>query len=199
MTQRVYVKVNALPASVQRALEACGYHKADLPLEARDTVNIMCAGGNGYRSFAVILNLETGARTAHYGSWGGPNPFAESAKRRVDSDDTSHTIPPNGAVILGSEEGGKSTLATLIVRPDAMPAYLPAAPTLSEIEIAALHAYRLKSGPYRQDALRASKATPDVIDSLVARGYLSRNRAGATTLTTEGKNVVAQTKAPSRY
>lgn len=46
----------------------------------------------------------------------------------------------------------------------------------------------------RKDYLAENKVTPVEVDSLVSRGYLSRNKAGATQITTEGKNAKGNAK-----
>ena len=46
----------------------------------------------------------------------------------------------------------------------------------------------IKGGEYRRDEMRRRNVSAATVDSLVERGYLKRNRAGATQITTQGKN-----------
>lgn len=183
-----YIPTSKLPAVVQNALENVGYHRKDIGVNARESVSIACSGGDGYRGFAVIINLGTGERQFLYGSWGGANPW--NPTNRVDLDTQEHTIPVNGCVILGSEGGSRPVYASVYVRPDAIVAMLPPAVDATEDEKRVLYAYRgLKSGPYRKEFLDKIPNVTKIVDDLVARGLLKRAKNGATQITTEGRNV----------
>jgi hypothetical protein len=61
--------------------------------------------------------------------------------------------------------------------------------TLTDSEQQAIYCFAaIKGGEYRRDEMRRRNVTDDVVDSLVSRGYLKRNKAGATQITTKGKN-----------
>ena len=71
-----------------------------------------------------------------------------------------------------------------------LPAKVPNMLTERDKRILVIHR-GIKSGPYRQEALREIKATSTDLDGLVALGYLNRNKAGSISLTQEGRMVVA--------
>lgn len=182
-----YIATKALPATMQNALASVGYHRKDIAVSAKERVSIQCFGGDGYRAFAIILNYATGEHQTLWGSWGGPNAF--NPQNRVDTDSQEHEIPVNGAVILGRIGGDQPVSASIYVRPDAITAMLPPAPTVTDEEKQILAAYRgLKSGPYRQEAIARVKDSAKLIDSLVERGFLKRSKNKAIQLTTEGRN-----------
>jgi hypothetical protein len=81
--------------------------------------------------------------------------------------------------------------ASLTVRPDGLDPSLLAAPAVSEREATILACFRALKSSARPGYLARGKVTPEEIDSLVSRGYLSRNRAGSTAITTEGRNASA--------
>lgn len=72
----IYVAVRDLPATLRGALDAVGYRKADVRIEARDTYVLQDWGMAGSRAFTCAVDLATGARRVTYGSWGGPNGVA---------------------------------------------------------------------------------------------------------------------------
>ncbi len=187
-----YVNVKDLPAPVQAALSSVGYGSKDIRVEAASTVVLSASGGNGYRAFTTLVNLTAGTHRTEWGSWGGANMF--SPHNAVDNDDRSYTLPADGCAVTGHVGGGKPVYAVVRVPASMVDRMLPAADeSLTDVERATLGCFKgLKSGPYRQDALRRAGATEDMITSLVARGYLTRNRAGATAITTKGKNAAGR-------
>lgn len=181
----MYVQVNDLPRPIQRALEAVAYHCKDITIEAAEEISVSVAGGAGERGFAILVNLDNGEFKISRGSWGGANIF--NPNNAVDLDDRLHKIPLNGAVIKGSE--GNSTFAYVYVNPQNLAPMLPKRAEVSEKESMILACFKgLKSGDYRQQALRRLGTTEAEITSLVDRGFLKRNKGGATQITTEGKN-----------
>lgn len=140
-----------------------------------------------------MVNLDTGARKTFIGSWGGSNMFVSSP---VDDSDGVGTLPPYGAVIRGST-GYPRTFATIYAHPAAMGRFLPSGEPdeTTDAEQQALYCYvSIKGGEYRRDELRRRNVTDDVIDGLVAGGYLKRNKAGAVQITTAGKNARDRTR-----
>lgn len=209
-----HVKVKELPETLRTALASVGYHAADVAIQARDKYSMSAGGsGNGRRAFVVAVNLATGERVMRQGSWGGPNPF--NPTNAVDLDDTVRDLPANFAVIHGSE--GEQTYASVDVNPATLAPLLPEAPTLTESERAILCAYAglTSAGRKRQiedwcsnaaraadssysnfKARRAAEETckqtiETLITGLVSRGFLARNKAGAVSVTTAGKNAGA--------
>jgi hypothetical protein len=154
-------------------------------VEPAETFRLAGGFGNGYRGFAVAINMGTGETRGLYGSWGGGNPFE---RKQVDNDDRAHPIPVNGAAFVGQEGGGRPVSGKLYVRPDQVVALLPAADPVSDRERSLLAIFGGIKGGYRREYLAAAKATEAELDALVARGFLARNKAGATSITTAGKN-----------
>lgn len=182
----MYVNVKDLPYCLQEALARVGYTKKDVALEGREKVCLLDSGSDGRRAFAVLIDLETGERRTTYGSWGGANMF--NPTNVVDLDDRAHTLPVGGAVVLGSEGYG-GVMARIFLHPENLTKLLPMKVDVSDKDRAILEAIgSLKSGPYRREALQRIRATDEDINSLVARGFLNKNKAGAVSITTEGKN-----------
>jgi hypothetical protein len=182
----MFIPVASLPPSLRNALAEVGYGRTDIAVKASEREAFSSGGASGCRSFAVMVNLATGEFKVTYGSWGGPNMFVRNA---VDCDMTEYDIPANGAVIMGSEGGGRPTYASISVAPSTLAPMLPAVPALDEHDNAILNAIGgLKSGPYRKEALARIPGLNDRLDSLVAKGLLKRSSNGATSITTAGKN-----------
>lgn len=191
-----YAKVKELPDALQQALAAVGYGRSDILIEAKETESLFIAGGDGYRGFVCLVDLGTGSRQLHRGSWGGSNIL--NPQNHVDLDDRNYLLPPNGAVIKGSEGGNRPVLATISLHPSNIVRFLPAAPSLSNDEQRVLYAYKsLKAGPYRQDAMRGIPST--VADELVEKGMLKRSKNGATQITSDGKNALEQSGYKGRF
>lgn len=182
----MHVLVNDLPPALRAALASVDYGRKDVAIEHAETVSIADAGGDGYRAFAIVINLSTGASETHWGSWGGANAF--NPRNAVDLDTREHALPPDGAIVRGCIGGGRPVSARIVLSPACRMIALPAAADLSdrEIWILAVHG-GIKAG-YRRDYLQRASVQPGEIDALVSRGLLSRNRAGAVTITTAGKN-----------
>jgi hypothetical protein len=62
---------------------------------------------------------------------------------------------------------------------------------VSKVELDALYCHHaITGGQYRRDELARRAVPAETVDALVSRGLLARNRAGATSITTAGKNAV---------
>lgn len=182
-----HVAINDLSSALRDALKGIGYARPDIKVIPASSVDPTDAGESGRRAFVVIVNLDTGARDGRNGSWGGPNPWSSSP---VDSAEGHIEIPVNGAVIKGSRGYGP-TYAVVYAHPDAFGRMLPAPAddVLTDLEQQAIYCFAaIKGGEYRRDEMRRRNVTSDVVDALVTRGYLKRNRAGATQITTKGRN-----------
>lgn len=188
----MYATVKDLPAPVIRALESVGYGRKDIRVEASTTVELSGSGGNGYQAFVTLVNLATGAHETRWGSWGGANMF--NRDNPVDNDHGRYELPANGVAVRGSRGGGHPVYATLLVPASMVDRMLPApGADLTETEREALSIFKgYKGGAYRRDALNRANVTPEIIDGLVSKGLLSRNRAGATAITTDGKNAISR-------
>ena len=180
-----HVKVKALPDTLQRALQAEGYRREDIAIRACETACLADMGGQGRRGFVTFIDLATGRTKTTNGSWGGSNMF--NPRNAVDNDQSEVPIPDNVAVIQGSEGHGP-TFASVLVNPQNMASLLPAPTEVTDHEKAILTIYATIKGGYRQGELDYIKATADEVTALVERGLLKRNKAGATQITTEGKN-----------
>jgi len=100
---------------------------------------------------------------------------------RVDSDDSEHTMLPGVAVITGSI--GEKTYAYLTLHPENLVALLPAKVEVSARQKEILESIMTLKSSYRPKYPEAE------IDELVTKGLLKKNKAGAISITTEGKNV----------
>ena len=183
-----YVKVADLPQAVRNGLESVGYGRKDIEVDVRATVSMSSSAGNGRQGFVSLVNLSTNRHETIFGSWGGQNMFNKS--NPVDNDTRSFPLPADGVAIVGVRGGGQPVWAKIYASTAGTQRSITSAPAdVSDVEKAALGCYRsLKSGPYRQDALRRNKVTDDVIKGLVAKGLLKQARNGATQITTNGKN-----------
>lgn len=149
------------------------------------------AYGDGHRAhFAIVHNAGEKPAKMVRSSWGGPNPFQTTALDAMAGSNRAYPIPPGHAVVLGSSQ---RHVGEVHFHPDDIAKLLPTndATDVSDTHLAALHAHaHLKSGIYRKEALRHSGVQQEHMDDLVSRGLLSRNKAGAHTITTKGKNVL---------
>lgn len=179
------VAVRDLPPTVRDVLNIAGFHKMSISVEASETFQMRSAYGNGYRAFCIVMNLESGTHHRIDGSFGGPNPFERSP---VDNDQTKHEIPVNGAAILGQEGGNRPTSATLIVRPDQITKLLPPSVEITERARSILRVTRGYTSAGRKEEFKRMNVTDAEIDSLVTRGLLAKNKAGALFITIQGKN-----------
>jgi hypothetical protein len=177
----MYIATNQLPESIQTALKSVSYNKKDIQVLIKEQESLFCCGGDGIRGFAVLVNLSTNENKVMYGSWGGANPF--NPTNQVDLNDKLYTIPENGAVIKGYE--GHGTSATVILSPkNIVNNLLTEDSSLSKDEKMVLGYFKYKSS-YRKSLLESKK---ELVNKLVDAGYISKNKAGAMSLTLKGKN-----------
>jgi hypothetical protein len=184
----MHVEVKTLVPAVQSALKSVRYGGRDIQVITADKVSPLVAGGDGQRGFVTIINLDTGKSESRRGSWGGANMF--NPDNAVDLDREQFTIPANGVVIKGTT-GYPRTFATLYTTAtgNLLPAGTDDTEVLTDEELQALYChYSIKGGQYRRDELSRRHVMASTVDSLVDRGYLKRNRAGAVSITTKGKN-----------
>jgi hypothetical protein len=171
-----------------------GYGRADIRVVYGSTVTLGGSASDGCRAFATLVNLTTGKYVTEQGSWGGPNMFTSNA---VDADRSAYPLPADGVAIVGSIGGGRPVYATLHAPASMVALMLPApGPALSHAETVTLHCFARYTSAYRREALSRAEIGPEVIDALVDRGLLKRNRAGATAITTDGKNALATSIHP---
>lgn len=184
----MYVPTNELSPAIRAVLVNVQYGASDIEIIGAESVDGTVAGGDGMRGFTVIVNVDTGQYKRVMGSWGGSNPWSDSP---VDGTEAMIEIPTNGVVIKGTV-GHPRTFARIYANPAAMGNLLPSGEqeeTLTDAEQQAIYCFAaIKGGEYRRDEMRRRGVTSDTVDSLVERGYLKRNKAGATQITTRGKN-----------
>lgn len=185
-----YVVVKDLPAVVQTALEQVGYRKADVRVQVATEVSLSSAGGNGFRAYTCLVDLSTNRYTVEWGSWGGPNMF--NPGNPVDNDTRTYTLPGNGVAITGRAGGSVPVSATVHVPASMTDRMLPGPKVeLAVVERDALYCHHLiKGGAYRRAELQRRRVPASVVGALVERGLLRRNRAGAVSITTAGKNAL---------
>lgn len=208
----MYVKVRELPDSVQSLLTRIGYGRPDISVSTAPTFSMFCSGGDGYRESVHVLNLANGEAMSFTGSWGGANMFAPSRSNPVDSDDTPRPILPNMVVVNARQGGGRPVYASLTVAPDTLVPLLPAPTTdLTDDEAKLLKVLvGVKPGEYRKQAIfgayegvrRFGRQLTEadyraIVASLASKGLVKVNKAGAVTVTTEGKN--ARAALPKAY
>jgi len=182
-----YAKVKELPEAIQALLAEIGYHRVDISVEAAEKVSPLYAGSSGRKGFFAIVDLANSRHALHYGSWGGGNCF--NPTNQVDLDGNYYQIPPNVATVSGSV--GDTTYATVTVRPDTIVPLLPAASnTLTAREKWILYTFSGLTSAGRKNEWERERKPPTAteLDEMVAKGWLKRNKAGAMSITTEGKN-----------
>lgn len=186
----MHISTKDLPRSLQSALSALGYHKADISVKAAEKFSVIDYGGAGRRAFACMVNLATGESQTMHGSWGGANAFAPT--NHVDLDSTKRPLPDGFALIQGSEGNGP-VYASVSVNPRNLSALLPegASDELTEKEKGALRLFSYISSARKEYAKGMGvefSASHPLFASLIQRGYIKANKAGAMQLTTKGKN-----------
>lgn len=185
----VVVSVKELPKPLQKALKAIGYKKRDISVEPKDKAFLQHLAGEGYRSITAVVNLATGKYEIHKGAWGGPSPYDP---RGVDMDQKLHAIPPNGAVIVATEGGNHPVHGWIYVHPQSIAPILPGGADTTERQRSILKLWGYISS-YRKEEMRHMKVTDKEIDELVKMGMLKKNKRGATSITTKGKNEMRKT------
>lgn len=184
-----YVKVKSLWGSLRYVLGTVGYKKADIEVRENATVRLQEYGGDGYRHFAAVLNVDTGEQTVHKGSWGGPNAF--DSKNLIDNDDGLFEVPSNVVVVRGYEGGTSGVVnATIITAPGSGLVNVPKddddlTPSVRTV----LYIMRTYIGGYRKEMLLKHGQT---VNELVERGYIKRAKNGALSLTLKGKSAASE-------
>jgi hypothetical protein len=187
-----YMKVSELPTSVQNALRDGGYGGKDIEVIVSERFEPRPPSGKGRRGYVAACRLDdSNEHKLTWGSYGGSNMFT----RTIDDVDEIIEIPQNIAFVSGLSNAGPGYpgYATVHISPKNMnPALLPPTASVSEKEAKILAIFKSLKSSARKEYLDRAKATPAEVDSLVARGFLSRNRAGATSITTEGRNAAGK-------
>ncbi len=194
MNQTISVRTRELPDALKEALRQIGYAGQDVPVEVATEVSPYSPAGEGSRGFSAVIELATGRSKVHHGNWGGGSPATQA---QVDVDDRSSPLLPGFAIIKGST--GARTFATIYLNPENVAKYLPAPVELTPRELGILAQYRALSSSGRKDEWErypATRPSEEEINALVAKGLLSKNKAGAVALTTDGKNAARNARLP---
>lgn len=179
------------------------------------------AGTRAFCALVTDVEQDVSAAIFHVGSWGGPNPFSKPIGAGAWDPDYARDpqpIPERGAIITGTV-GSYATvrvrpltllrmtgvtpepaMATVIADADIAEhpeilalvgeAIAATRPSTTDDERYVLKVYSGIKGGYRKEYLEVVDYTP-LVDALVARGLLKRNKAGAVQITPEGKNACA--------
>lgn len=189
MTNPIYIQVKTLPSTLQSALEQCGYHRTDISVNVSETASVASHSGDGLRAFTALVNIETGATEIHNGDWGGSNMFHASP---VDLDDRSRPLPPDGAVINGHTGGGKPAWASITIHPSRAAKLLPAASnaltSMQKAQLGVLCELNSKGRKEWFDRHPALRSSADDLSALSALGMIKVSKAGAVTITADGRN-----------
>jgi hypothetical protein len=190
-----YSKVKELPPALQAALASVGYRRQDVAVEVRERASRFASGGAGCRAFCAVVHLVTGQTKLERGSWGGANAF--NPGNAVDLDAGTYLIPPNVAVINGSEGGGRPVCASITISPANAAALLPCADDeLTDRAGWILYCFSALNSRGRADEFeRRPRPSEAELDELAARGLLKRARNGATRITTAGRNALEAHRA----
>lgn len=185
-----YVLVKELPPELLRPLKSLGYTRRDIEIQPGTSYSPASAAGTGSRGFVCVVDMGTGKFKTEYGAWGGATPWDQ---RQVDLDTSNYPIPPNGAVIKGTEGGGNPVWAYIKVRPDNLAGLLPEKTDVTKEEFKALQAIKMKSGyraeEFRRQGLGKYSLDNPLVKSLLDKGLIKTNAKGALMITLKGKNV----------
>jgi hypothetical protein len=198
MTQ--YVNTRELPACVRSVLERYSFRRDSIEVRASETFSAAhFTVWEGNRSFTAIVALDGSGETVEsVGSWGGANPFET---RQVDVDDRKRELPP-GYVVIQGESGGRGAFATLIAHPSTFAPLLGSGdrPELSADEKTALLVIKGYTSAGRKEFFERKgwpyEKRESVLNALASKGLVERNKAGATKITTSGRNAVADERTP---
>lgn len=174
----------ALPAPIRTALERAGFHRGDVEVTSALTVGSYVCASDGQRGLLIILDGRGGSKVFR-GSWGGSNMFTESM---VNDGGTDITVPEGGAVCKVTYGGKGRTFAWVTVHPATFAAIAPVMPEVMPRQRKLLAIFCGLKSSYRKEALARLNATESEVTELVEAGLLKRNRAGATGITTAGRN-----------
>lgn len=183
----MHIPTNSLPDTIKLALRRVNYGANDIAIFVDDSISAISPGSQGSRGFVHIVNIVTGDEISYAGAWGGSTPFHPNP---VDSDSKPRPLVPGFAVIKGTQ-GHPRTFASLYVHPENFAKFLPEARHVTARESEILTQYRSLTSAgrkYQWENYPKSRPSENEILELVSRGLLRRNKAGAISITTDGKN-----------
>ena len=183
-----HVEIDNLPAGLRSYLPRV--HKGkDIRVVSNTHVTPTSSYGDGHRAHFAMVHASTGkAEHEHVSSWGGSNMFTTTPHDRLIQQGPMGI--QKGFVAV---HGGRQGIATLVVHPDDAHMYAPKLPEnlpqLSNQHLAALAAHNSLKSAGRKRHLSLHGANDSHVNDLVSFGLLKQNRAGATSITTTGRNV----------
>jgi len=194
----LHVDVKELPTAVQLALKSLEYHCRNIEVCPQETVSpFVGGGGDGYKGFFTVIDLQQNKHETIWGSWGGANPWSAPKATLVDQDSKERPIPPTQMFLKG-EIGGRerSPFATLYMHPSRLAPLLPAPQEpLSPRETLVFAIFAQIRGGCRKEYLENHAVRPEEVDSLANKGLLKKSKANSVQLTLLGKN----TQLPKGY
>jgi hypothetical protein len=191
----MHVDIKKLPSTIQKAIGKIKHSGRDIEVITCDSVNPEYCGDDGSRGVFGIFD-SNGNGQVHYGSWGGPNMFSAPA---VDKFDADVNLPDGKFALKGSN--GSFNHIKLYANATTIEGICPQTDAdieLDEVEYEILWAHVNRTSAYRKQHYFEHKI-PDnrlslAISSLVGKGLIKQNKAGATSITTEGRNALEMTK-----
>jgi hypothetical protein len=177
----MFVETKTLPEQIKNVLKQVDFYRELVEVVSSENVSIIggCAF-EGNRSFVAFVDLRDGRSRIFHGSWNGPNPF----ESKIADQPGTISLIENSCIVTG-ENGGRGSFATVHLHPNNIAKFLPQPEDVTDREKAILACFRLKSGPYRNNALAGYKS--EEIDALVQRGFLAKDGRGVR-ITAKGKN-----------
>lgn len=187
----MHVEIKSLPAHVQNAIAKVKHSGRDIECIECNTVNPEYYGSDGSRGVFGIFD-SNGYGQIHYGSWGGPNMFSSPA---VDKSNVDVNLPDGKFALKGSN--GNFNYIKLYANASTLTELCPQKNVdteLTDIEREVLWAHVNRTSAYRKQHYYDHKITAAqlelALDSLVGNGLIKRNKAGATSITTDGRNTL---------
>ncbi len=194
----MYVNTNTLPNVVKRAMESVKYFKSDIEVIHTNSVTPNIQGNDGQKGFCILIDLNTDKFQTLMGSWGGANMF--NRDNVVDLDNTDYPLN-EGMVVIKGTMGYPSTWARIYAHQGSSILPLPTNSDMTDKEMFVLSCYvGLKSFARNDEMLRWMTDTEitQTVTKLIESGHIKANKAGATQITTQGKNAVGD-KRPYHF
>jgi hypothetical protein len=185
----MHVKLSDLNPLVRNRCKQLGHNRDSIQVHPAEEVSTEYQGNAGSRGVFCLINTRTGIEETEYGSWGGSNAFVE---RNVDQ---GKAVVLLGDLVALKGSTGHFNLLHLYVPPEVYETMKqPEAVPLTRAEQVVLYAHKsLKGGHYRIEHYQRNQIDhKSAIESLVGRGMLKQNKAGATSITPDGRNAAEQ-------
>jgi hypothetical protein len=185
----MHIETKTLPDMLKQALRNLDYGATDIEVRQVNSISLGDMGsGDGRKSFTVLINLETGEMKRYNGSWGGINMF--NLDNPVDTDTKVYPMVPGMLVIKGSI-GYPRTFATIYTHRDSSILPVTSGVELTKVQKDTLYCFKcIKGGEYRREEMFRRRVTKSDIQWAIDQGYVKVNKAGAMSITTEGKNAL---------